>query len=519
MGAGERLAWFLQLHALYLGANRGWAWWNGTHYEVGEEAERLVHRYAHRSSRKICAQALKDMERLAGMDPDDKDWQRTKKQQLAKAGKLGGIKAAIEIASHHPSIACDPMAMDAHPYLINCANGVLDVTTMQLHPHDRKWKLTAYCPFAWNPDADMGKWEEVVLELMCGDAELVAILQRAAGWTLLGEGTTRLQRFLFCYGRSNSGKGVFTRTLAKLLGRSQAMTAPFSMIGEAALGGPNSALAQSEGMRMVLVADTGGRPRWDGEVLKAFTGGDWVSCSEKHKKQKSFRPIGTLWLCANDKPIPQGAGKNAIFNRCVLIPFRQEYSQDPEKIRKGLALPMNPDLERELIDVHGEGVLRWAVIGAQRYLDERTLGTCAEVERQMIEYRDHSKVPLEEFADLYLRTEYDDVEDGELAFEHDDWNEQFINRDDVHKAFSWWCEDVGYQRGEIGTPTRTSRTMNSLIDNVSRFKRVRKDSQFCVSVTTGKRGRAWRRMCWTREGMSVLHRAGGRADHNEREPF
>lgn len=514
MGAGERLAYHLEGQALYLGKERGWAWWTGTHYDVSPEAERKVTRYAHRSSRRITALALKAIEEGGGVE--GKAWETTKVKALAKAGSVAAINNSIVVAQHHPSLAVDYEEMDSHPYLINCANGVLDVTTLELLPHDQRWKLTSCSPYRWNPDADTTFWEAKVLEMMSGDMELVNFLQRAMGWTLIGEGTIRQQIYIHLYGISNSGKGVFARTIQRILGRTQAMSISFAAVGEATTGGPNSDIAQAEGKRMLLVPDTGGNPRWDGEVLKQLTGGDLVSCRELHKPKKVFQPIASLWICSNDKPMPKGAGKHAIFNRGRIVRFRQEYSQDPEKLRKRVALPMDPDLERKLHEDHGEAVLKWGVLGAASYLDSGSVGTCEAIEREMHEYKEGAKLPLEEFVDEFLRTAYDDVEDGELAYEHDDWHTQFVCADDLHKGFSVWCERVGYNRGKEATPNKISRMMNELITNDSRFTDVRSGS-YSQSIAKGTRGRAWKQVCWTREGMSLLQSTY--TSNNEREPF
>ena len=516
MGAGERLAWFLRDRALYLGKERGWAWWDGKRWVVGLDAERLVTRYAHRSMRRMTAMALDVIEKALPDDERNAAWERTKKSAIANAGKVRTINNAITVAMVHPEVGEDPARMDADPYLINVQNGVLNIHTMELLPHHPKYRMTACSEYAWNPEADMSFWEEKVLEMMSGDAELVRFLQRAAGWTLLGEGTTRTQAYIHCYGISNSGKGVFTRTLLRVLGRSMACSISFGAIAEATKGAPNSDISQAEGKRYILCPDTGGSPRWDGEVLKQLTGGDVVACRELHRPKREFQPVGSLWICSNDKPMPRGSGKHAIFNRGKIVRFRQEYSQDPEKLRKGLALPMDPDLERTLHEEHGEAVLKWCVLGARSYLDTRTLGTCEALEREMNEYKEGAKAALEEFADEYLRTEYDDVDDGELAFEHDDWDTQFVTAEDLHKAFGVWCDMMNYKRGAEATPTKISRTLNGILDNVSRFKRVRK-GQFATSIVKGSRGRAWKRLCWTREGANLLHRSYGTS--NEREPF
>jgi putative DNA primase/helicase len=46
-----------------------------------------------------------------------------------RAESSSGVKGALTLATTEPEIAITPDRLDAHPYLLNCRNGVVDLQT------------------------------------------------------------------------------------------------------------------------------------------------------------------------------------------------------------------------------------------------------------------------------------------------------------------------------------------------------------------------------------------------------
>jgi putative DNA primase/helicase len=64
-----------------------------------------------------------------------------------------GISAMLNLANTEPEAAPAPDALDADPYLLNVANGTLDLRTGQLRDHDPANLLTKICGAAYRPGA------------------------------------------------------------------------------------------------------------------------------------------------------------------------------------------------------------------------------------------------------------------------------------------------------------------------------------------------------------------------------
>jgi putative DNA primase/helicase len=76
---------------------------------------------------------------------------------------------------------------------------------------------------AVTPGGECPLWHKFLGKVTGGDAELKAYLQRVAGYCCTG--FVREQALFFLYGTGANGKGVFTSTLAGVLG-DYATTAP-----------------------------------------------------------------------------------------------------------------------------------------------------------------------------------------------------------------------------------------------------------------------------------------------------
>jgi putative DNA primase/helicase len=59
-------------------------------------------------------------------------------------------------------VACDAATFDSKPDLLNVANGVIDLRTGTLQPHDPGLLLTKLAPVPYRPDAQHPDWEKAL---------------------------------------------------------------------------------------------------------------------------------------------------------------------------------------------------------------------------------------------------------------------------------------------------------------------------------------------------------------------
>ncbi len=242
-------------------------------------------------------------------------------------------------------------------YLLPVANGVIDLRTGELHPHEQFkskylfWGLET----PYNPNARAPHFEAAMRTWFAGDAELIDCVQRVLGSCLTGD--TSAQRMYILYGKTANGKSTFLRILDEIL-ENFAERAPSDLFKKHKKDTHPAMYMTLFGKRMVYVPDFPEKTPLDEEIIKSQTG-DKLSGRYMRENHVSFYPTHKTIIATNDLPKIVGSNE-AVFRRVVPIPFRVTFNQsrrmDPHFIEK---------LRREK-----EGILRLLVEWAKKYLDD-----------------------------------------------------------------------------------------------------------------------------------------------------
>lgn len=321
------------------------------------------------------------------------------------------IKAMIALAESE--LAAKPDDLDADPWLLNVANGTVNLRSGTLVPHERRNLVTKLAPVDFDQRAVHPAWD-AFLELMLPDPDLRAFIQRAVGYSLTGD--TREEKLFFVYGPTASGKSTFTGALASVLG-DYAVTCDFeSFLRRRGDAGIRNDLARLAGARMALSLEMDEGRALAEALVKNLTGGDVITARRLYQEFFEFRPSFKLWLVANHKPIVS-AQDSALWRRILLIPFEHSL---PESRR-------DPAVKATLIQdgTARAAILAWAVRGLQ-------------------EWREHGlQVP----AAVQLATEaYRDEQDALAPFLADCsvlGPEAWVPSKDLREAYGRWCEQSG----------------------------------------------------------------------------
>jgi len=267
----------------------------------------------------------------------------------AKASQARGkLEAAVKLAESESAVSAEADQFDAHPWLLNCANGVLDLRTGTLKAHSRGDLLTALAPVAYDPAATCPTWDAFLARIMRDSSELIGFLQRLIGYSLTG--SVREQMIFFLYGSGANGKSVFLRTILAMLGCDYAKQAAPDVLIESHDRHPTE-VADLAGVRFVASTEVSEGKRLAENLVKQMTGSDPMKARLMRQDFFQFDPAFKILLAANHKPVVKGTDF-AIWRRIKLIPFTvtiPESEQDKNLGDKLLAeLP---------------GILTWAVRG------------------------------------------------------------------------------------------------------------------------------------------------------------
>lgn len=330
-----------------------------------------------------------------------------------------------EAASVHP---ISMSAFDKDPWLLNVENGILDLRSMTLRPHDPENLVTHLAPVVYDPAARCERWESFIREIMApgiGEATperaLAAeaksdFLQRYLGYCLSGD--TSAESLLILYGpTSRNGKSVCVEVVRSVLG-DYARTAQAETIassGQRDGRGPSEDIARLAGARMVSIAEIPEDMRLNSSVVKQLTGRDVVTARYLNQNSFEFYPQFKLLLHTNFLP---ACSDMSVFDsgRVLVIPFERHFAPEEQDrhLKDELRTPENRS-----------GVLNWLLDGLRAYR-ERGLTPPQPVRDAVEAYRADSDT-----VSIFI----------EERLEKDPSGEEISST--VYAVFQEWCQENG----------------------------------------------------------------------------
>lgn len=401
LGNAERLAAAHGKNLRYCHTWASWLIWDDTRWQKDDTG--AINRLAKNVVRSIYAEA-RDC-------PDD-----SRRKELAKhaiKSEAGSrVEAMVSLARHETGIPIRPDELDADAWLLNCQNGVVNLHTGDLLPHDRAHYITRLCPVAYDPLADCPLWHECLHRIMESNQRVIDFLQRYVGYSLTGNASE--QSIIILYGSGSNGKTTFMETIQAMLG-DYAMTTPTETLMVKRPGGIPNDVARLRGARLITANEAEEGQRLAESLLKQLTGKDTVSARFMHGEFFDFQVTGKIWLRTNHKPIIRGTDK-AIWRRIRLIPFDVTIS-DTERDTH-----LAEKLQSEL-----PGILAWAVRGCIDWQKDG-MGMPDEVRQATTAYRNEMDVVGDFLAEKCVVLTTAEVRAGTL-----------------YKAYKAWCDETGNQ--------------------------------------------------------------------------
>jgi putative DNA primase/helicase len=250
----------------------------------------------------------------------------------------------------------DAAAFDTKPLLLNVANGTIDLTTGTLRAAARDDKLTLASPATYDAVAACPTFERFVSDIMAGDGEMIAFLQRLMGLLLTGD--NRDQLFVILHGTGENGKSTWLEIVRALLGQEYSRVIPSHVLmAHKSEGGASPEISRLKGARLVTSVEPEKGQKLAEAFVKAQSGGDMMTGRSLYKDYIEFVATHKIILATNHRPRITGTD-HAIWRRIVPVPFEVSF--------KGRAdLTMGATLKTEL-----SGILNWALAGTRAWLAE-----------------------------------------------------------------------------------------------------------------------------------------------------
>jgi putative DNA primase/helicase len=437
MGNGARLASRAGGRLRYCKPWEKWLVWDGRRYAL--DTTMAADRMAKEAARMMFAEA-------ATIEDDGKRGQHV---EHAKASQSRGrLKAMLEMAASEPGVPILVDEMDRDGWLLNVANGTIDLKTGRLKPHDQADVLTQLCPVEYDAHAKCPLWESTLELFFAGDPKLIAYWQRVCGYALTG--VIRDHVMPVAYGQGSNGKSTILGTLMEMLGPDYAMKAPPDMLMAKAHDSHPTDKADLFRKRLVVAIETAEGRRLDETMVKELTGGDRVRARRMREDYWEFSPTHTLIMATNHRPTIRGTD-NGIWRRLKLVPFTVKVDGGRDDKR------MSEKLRAEF-----PGILAWCVRGCLAW-QEIGLQEPESVAEATADYREEQDVIGGFLADRTLmdpstRTRCNKVYEaykawaeaaGERVISLSDFGKRIGDRGiGKSKSNGWWYIGVGLKQAD-----------------------------------------------------------------------
>lgn len=281
---------------------------------------------------------------------DDYDKKKKFTMSLVRAENQHALKAMLDSASNEPDIPIDVLDFDKQLDMINVNNGIVDLNTGKLLPHDKCYNMTKMLLLDYDRGGKCDTWLDFLNTTFKGDSDLIEFIQRFLGYSLTG--FTDEQVFCIFYGHGSNGKGTLIDTVMNVMGEYAKTTEPETIIKKKYERSSTNDLADLWGARFVTTSETETYQELDEGRIKRITGQDPIKCRFLYKELFEYIPEYKLILLTNHEPIIK-SHDYSIWRRVLKVPFDMKLPREQ----------WNLNLRRELLDER-EGIFNWLVQGA-----------------------------------------------------------------------------------------------------------------------------------------------------------
>ena len=327
--------------------------WTGTHYKLTNEVE--IKNYAHNK-----------FIPLATSEEANEFYNLVKRSNYQDESFLEGNKAG----------------------LINLANGILDLSTGEIKPHNKGNNFLYCLPYNYNPSATAPMFEKFLSEITLNRPCLRNILLEYMGYIISGSPYI-YQKALIMDGQGKNGKTTLLKVIKKLTGRENVANISLeSLIGNvfasSGLHGKLVNISEEEPAKSFAVKNG---------VFKNLTGDGTVNAQYKYGDAFEFDNRAKLIITYNELPWLADTSKGML-RRLLIVPF--DYDLESEHADK-----VNPNIDADLAN-EMEGIFNLALEGYYRLTKQKGFTKSEYVDYKIDEVHNYSDV-TKSFVENYIK--------------------------------------------------------------------------------------------------------------------
>jgi P4 family phage/plasmid primase-like protien len=210
--------------------------------------------------------------------------------------------------------------------VLNVRNGLLDIASRQLKPHQPTFLSPVQLPVKFDAAATCPNIEAFVSQVFPADAqdlawEIPAFIMRP---------DDSIQKAILAIGGGGNGKSTYLAMVTAFVGKQNT-----SSLSLHKLESDRFAAARVLGKLANICADLPSEHLAGTSVFKAITGGDPITGEHKFKDSFDFKPFCRLVFSANSPPRSTDSS-DGFFDRWVVIPFDRAFRGTGEEIPRAV---------------------------------------------------------------------------------------------------------------------------------------------------------------------------------------
>jgi P4 family phage/plasmid primase-like protien len=205
------------------------------------------------------------------------------------------------------------------PGFLNCNNGLLNINTGELFPHNHNKFFKYVLEHNYDPEADCKTFLKSLNLVTNGDKDLQLLIQMVFGYCIIGGNPIAHKAFMF-YGEGGNGKSTILTALSNLVGNENAARVPLTLFDK-----PFSMISL-DGKLVNLIDET---PKFNinPEAFKNVVSGGYVRAAHKGKPEVDLKINARVVFACNKLPNFKD-DSDGMLRRLIIIPFNHRIPEN-----------------------------------------------------------------------------------------------------------------------------------------------------------------------------------------------
>lgn len=254
-------------------------------------------------------------------------------------------------------LASHDIELDADPDILNVLNGVVDLATKELRPHDWRDYCTKVAGCDYDPNADDTDWNKALEAFPADSLEWIKVKFGQSATGHMAEDA----EVPFLQGGGANGKSAVLNGIRAALG-DYAVTVPDKVLLANANDHPTE-LTTLLGARLAITEELPEGRTLNTKRLKDIAGTPVITARRMRQDFISWQATHTLFVSTNHTPVVVETD-HGTWRRLVLVKFPWRFRGPGQKLKTSYDRRADPGLRDRLGKVAHPAVLKWIVDGA-----------------------------------------------------------------------------------------------------------------------------------------------------------